>query len=177
VVDWPNFRSGQLVDGRCIKESTAMSDDSQQGPYEKFVVRPQLLEHGKQSTNLLKNNALTLAVHVVSEGGEDSLHKHPGSDAVWYVLSGEASFYGEGDKLIAKLGKNEGLHIPRDSPYWFESSGKDNLVILRFGARVDPVLDESKVHLTERNYVLKTNPDGSTRQDDTRILEGAFFEG
>lgn len=152
-----------------------MSDNLVDGPYEKFAVRPQLLERGKQSTKLLRNNSLTLDVHVVSEGGEDSLHKHPGSDAVWYVLSGEASFYGEGDKLIATLHKNEGLHIPHDSPYWFESSGQDNLVILRFGARIDSVLDQSKVHLAERNYVLKTNADGSTRQDDTKVLEGAFF--
>ena len=143
--------------------------------YQKFEVRPQLLERGKQSTRLVRNNHLTLDVHVVSDGGEDSLHRHPGSDAVWYVLSGEASFYGEGDKLIAKLHKNEGLHIAHDSPYWFESSGQDNLVIMRFGARIDAELDKTKVHMVERNYVLKTNADGSTQQHDTKVLEGAFF--
>jgi len=146
-------------------------------PFQTFLVRPQLLERGKQSTRLVRNDQLTCVVHVVSEGGEDSLHKHPGSDAVWFCLSGEASFYGERDTLIAKLHKNEGLLIPHDSPYWFESSGEDNLVILRFGARLDPELDKTKVHLTERNYVLKTNPDGSTKQDDTKVLEGVFFGG
>ena len=38
------------------------------------------------------------------------------------------------DREVAKLGRWGGLLIPRNAPYWFESTGSEPLVILRFGA-------------------------------------------
>ena len=123
---------------------------------------------------LARNRAMNFRVQVIAEGGEDTLHKHPATDAVWYVLGGEASFYGEGDKLIAKLGKNQGLLIPHDSPYWFGSSGDDNLVILRFAANVDAEHDDTIQHLAEPKYTREQGASGS-RMSHTRVIEGRYF--
>ncbi len=107
-----------------------------ESPYKTFTVRPQLLESGKQSHRLVNNEHVSLGVQVVAQGGETNLHAHSAADEIWYVLQGQATFYGECDEIIAKLGRNEGLLIPRGAPYWFESSQPENLVILRFGAKV-----------------------------------------
>ena len=52
----------------------------------------------------------------MTEGGETNLHAHAGSDATWLVVAGQATFYGEGDKVVAKLDKNDMLLIPRGVP-------------------------------------------------------------
>ena len=65
------------------------------------------------------------------------------------VIAGQASFYGEGDKLVAKLDKNDMLMIPRGTPYWFESSSKEPLVIIRFSARAQNTMDK-RIDYTER---------------------------
>ena len=68
---------------------------------------------------------------VLKEGGENSLHSHPNMDGFWLVLEGRVKFYTEGDKVVAELGKNEGIMVPRDYKYWFESVGDEPLHILQ----------------------------------------------
>ena len=60
---------------------------------------------------------------------------HTGEDAFWLVLSGAVKFYGEGDTVIADLKKHEGILIPRNFKYWFESASAEPLEILRIAAR------------------------------------------
>src|SRR6185437_645185 len=106
-----------------------METEQEESQIRKFTVRPQLLETGKTSTPLIRNRTVSCGVQVVADGGETNLHSHSGADEIWYVLGGEATFYGEGDKVVAKLGRNEGLLIPHGAAYWFESSAPDNLVL------------------------------------------------
>lgn len=67
---------------------------------------------------------------VAPEGGENNLHAHPHTDGVWYVLSGRSRWYGEGDALLADLGANECIVIPRGVKYWFEATGDAPLEVL-----------------------------------------------
>jgi mannose-6-phosphate isomerase-like protein (cupin superfamily) len=53
-------------------------------------------------------------------------------DGVWLVIEGRVRFYTVADKLVAELGKHEGILIPRGYKYWFESVGKEPLHILQF---------------------------------------------
>jgi mannose-6-phosphate isomerase-like protein (cupin superfamily) len=148
-------------------------------PYKRFQVRPQLLEQGMQSQLL----ALTPAMRVMwfsiggqGQGwGETVLHKHPGSDAVWYVLQGEATFYKEGDEVIGKLGKNEGLFIRHDAPYWFQSTSPESLIMLRFGATADAEFGERAEILGERGAVPKRDETGFVEAVGTRVLAERFF--
>jgi mannose-6-phosphate isomerase-like protein (cupin superfamily) len=133
-------------------------------PYQPFKVQAPVLEHGKTGGRMVISDLMSVGVQVIASGGETNLHAHANEDATWFVLSGIAKFYGEGDKELATLGKYEGLVIRRGSPYWFESGSPENLVIMRIAAKdpnVEPGrLDMNGTHLPER---------------DTRIKEGASF--
>lgn len=88
-------------------------------------------DHGKAMVWLARSDIVWGLVQVVKEGGETNLHSHSAVDGFWMVLSGRARFYGEGDQLIAELGKYEGVLIPRGAKYWFESAGDEPAEILQ----------------------------------------------
>ena len=52
-------------------------------------------------------------------------------------------------EISTKLDKNDMLLIPRGVPYWFESSSKEALVIMRFSARAQNTPDK-RIDYTER---------------------------
>ena len=83
---------------------------------------------------LARTDRAFFAVQVVREGGENNLHSHAHVDGFWFVLSGRARFYTTGDELLAECGPLEGVLVPREYPYWFESCGEDELEILQFEA-------------------------------------------
>ena len=89
---------------------------------------------GKVHSFLARSDILSCGVQLVTEGGETNLHAHANNDGLWFVLSGRAKFYGEGDAVIAELGKHEGILIPRGYPYWFAKDGDEPLEIMRVGA-------------------------------------------
>ena len=143
-------------------------------PYKTFQIRPQLLESGKTVQFMKLGEALTCSVQVVASGGETNLHAHTGSEAIWLVLNGRATFYGEADRVIATLGRNDALYIPAGAPYWFESSSPDNLVILRFGAMLANV-ENKRIDYSERKFALRGEAGYGDRP--TKVMEGAFFGG
>ena len=133
-------------------------------PFKVAKIQPQMVSRGKQGTALFRTDMLGASGQGVTEGGETNLHAHAGSDATWLVVAGQATFYGKGDQVVARLSKNEMLLIPRGTPYWFESSSKEPLVILRFSARVKDHIDR-RIDYAER----KAKP--------REVIPGAFFEG
>lgn len=154
-----------------VHEAPGVGAEEASGPFKVFQVRPQLLEYGKVVTSAAKTDLISCSVQVIAHGGETNLHAHMGSDAIWLVLNGKAKFYTTGDEVVAEVGKNEGLLIPRGTPYWFESSSDDNLVILRFGAtaQTEP---EQRINYNERKFSV----DGQqSAQRPTKVLEGKFF--
>jgi mannose-6-phosphate isomerase-like protein (cupin superfamily) len=142
----------------------------------KFEVHPELLERGMRSQVLAKSAAMNFKYFVASDWGEIVLHKHPGSDAVWFVLGGEATFYDKQNAIMAKAGKNEGVFIPHDTPYWFESSSAQNLVILRFGATADAAYGERAELLEERKEPIgKRDESGFFEAPNTEAKAGTRF--
>ena len=133
-------------------------------PFKVAKINPQMVSRGKKGQSLFRTDILGATVQVVTEGGETNLHAHAGSDATWLVVAGQATFYSEGDKVVAQLNKNEMLLIPRGTPYWFESSSKEALVIMRFSARAQNTMDK-RVDYTER----KAKP--------REVIPDAFFTG
>jgi mannose-6-phosphate isomerase-like protein (cupin superfamily) len=126
-----------------------MADIETPAPFKVAKINPQMVSRGKKGQSLFRTDILGATVQVVTEGGETNLHAHAGSDATWLVVAGQATFYGEGDKVVAKLDKNDMLLIPRGVPYWFESSSKEALVIMRFSARAQNTPDK-RIDYTER---------------------------
>lgn len=154
-------------------ETKSSVSDGLATEYKTFRVRPQLVESGKTVSRLATSDLISLGVQVVSaSGGETNLHAHLGEDAVWLVLNGEATFYGEGDQVMAKIGRYEGLLIPRGAPYWFESSSEENLVVLRFGARAQNE-EKRRVDHSARKYGVGSSEGGIARE--VKLVEGQFF--
>ena len=88
------------------------------------------------------------------------------------MLSGEATFYTEGDRIVARLGQHDGLLIPHNVPYWFESSSDENLVIMRFGASVPEAGPDRRIDWQERKWAVSGEPGGAPREvvfADTRV--------
>jgi len=76
-------------------------------PFQTFSIAPQLLSRGKTSTRLVRTEHINSGVQVVAEGGETNLHAHSSQDEIWFVLSGAATFYTEGNAIVAKLAKHQ----------------------------------------------------------------------
>ena len=64
-----------------------------------------------------------VVIQTLEEGGRQGLHAHAALDGLYFVLSGRARFYGEGNRLMAEVGPNEGVYVPRAAVYGFEAVG------------------------------------------------------
>lgn len=80
---------------------------------------------------IARSDIMYCAVQVIRAGGANNLHSHTGMDGLWFVLRGRMRFYGEGHKLIGEFGQFEGVFVPRNVPYWFESVGDEPLELLQ----------------------------------------------
>lgn len=145
--------------------------------FQHFTVKPRLLESGKTVTELVKGKAaISCGVQVIADGGETNLHSHKGNDAIWFVLQGAATFYTTENRVVATVHKHEGLLIPREVPYWFESASEENLVVLRFGAAVsgEPT---GRVDYTASRVPQAELIDGVYYLPGTKLQEAGVFGG
>ena len=110
---------------------------------------------GVKKSIVCSSDLMKVMVQVVKNGGENNLHSHTGDDAFWYVLSGAVRFYGEGDKLIGEFSKGEGILIPRDFQYWFESSATEPLEILRVTAKDQTVENRRVNHTPPKQWMIR----------------------
>ena len=102
-----------------------------------FSMRTPLLSLGRTNLGVARTDLMTVTVKVYAEGGENALHTHLNEDHAFVVLQGEATFYDEKENVTV-LHKNEGISLPRGAYYYFNASGDENLVLLRFGALAGP---------------------------------------
>lgn len=68
---------------------------------------------------------------MVRKGAEEHLHSHNSIDGFWMVLKGRARFHGDNGVVIGEFDPLEGALIPRDTRYWFESVGDQDLELLQ----------------------------------------------
>jgi mannose-6-phosphate isomerase-like protein (cupin superfamily) len=114
-----------------------------------FALRARKLARGSTEEPLAIGKHLWLKIKVYGKGGENNLHSHLNQDHSFIVLDGKARFHGpRGETHVLK--RNEGILLPAGSYYWFESVGKEPLVLLRVGALVDADTPD-----------LRVMPDGS----------------
>jgi mannose-6-phosphate isomerase-like protein (cupin superfamily) len=92
------------------------------------------LKRGKHVSILCRTDRLFAAIQTLQHGGENTLHSHAHLDGVWFVLSGRVRFYTTDDEVVAELGPQQGILIPRDYKYWFEAVGDEELQLLQVEA-------------------------------------------
>jgi mannose-6-phosphate isomerase-like protein (cupin superfamily) len=124
--------------------------------------RPDALKTKRGIAPLVRSDILFSAVQVIREGGENSLHSHSAMDGFWFVLRGRARFYGAGDTLIAEIGQHEGVFVPRNVPYWFESAGDELLELLQVEAIDKTVKNRLTRHAPKKVLSMQVfNPEGA----------------
>ncbi len=93
--------------------------------------KPEEQESAKAIVSLCQTDIIRGAVQIVREGGDNNLHSHTGMDGFWMVLKGRVRFYGPEDEILGEFGQHEGIVMPRNAQYWFESCGDDELELLQ----------------------------------------------
>jgi mannose-6-phosphate isomerase-like protein (cupin superfamily) len=116
-----------------------------------YSMKVPLLTSGRTNQVLATTDTVEVRAKVYAEGGENALHTHLDEDHTFFVLDGEATFYGP-DETSTVVGRYEGLMIPAGAFYRFQSTGDTNLVLLRFGANLP---------LPEDAPAPRVGPDGS----------------
>lgn len=129
---------------------------------------PDLGAKPRAITRLCMGDIMCALVQKITKGGETVLHSHTGMDGFYMVLSGRARFHGEGESLVGELGPNEGVYIPRDVKYWFESAGGEDepLHLLQ----VEAFVRERK------NKYTSYGPDKSDEQLAEEVTRINFFD-
>lgn len=120
-----------------------------------FKMRAQRVSRGSTEEPLAIAKHLWLKIKVYGKGGENKLHSHLNQDHSFIVLDGKACFHGpRGEKRTLK--RNEGILLPAGSYYWFESVGRDPLVLLRVGALSDAKKPDTRVMPDGKGVVRRT---------------------
>lgn len=128
-----------------------MSEIKQMERFEFELPERESLHKGKGHRRLARTDLVRAEIQVVYEGGETNLHSHSGNDGFWYVLGGSAIFYSDEDTIFAELGPNEGVLVPRGTPYWFKKGeGDEPLQIMHVAAQAQDTKD------TRTNYNART---------------------
>jgi mannose-6-phosphate isomerase-like protein (cupin superfamily) len=131
-------------------------------------VKPELTTR-KTFVTLARTDRLLAFVQVLASGGENNLHSHGHLDGFWMVLKGRARFYGEGDKLLADLGPHEGILLPRNFKYWFESASPEPLELLQ--------IEAADIPMPTNKEVLEDRKDHSAQKVRIGTSDIAFVDG
>lgn len=131
-------------------------------------VRPEMRTK-KTFVKLARTDRMMAYVQVLSSGGENNLHSHGHLDGFWMVLKGRARFYGDGDKLLGDLGPHEGILLPRNFRYWFESASPEPLELLQ--------IEAADIPMPEDRQILEDRKDHSAQKVRIGSSDIAFVDG
>lgn len=114
-----------------VRKSARPKNAAPRAPQKFSYVKPTEQKTGKAIVSLCQTDIIRGAVQIVREGGDNNLHSHTGMDGFWMVLKGRVRFYGPGDEVLGEFGPHEGIVMPRNAQYWFESCGDEDLELLQ----------------------------------------------
>lgn len=114
------------------------------------------VERAKTIVWLARTDRLFATIQVIAkDGGETNLHSHDHLDGVWYVLEGRARFYSGETEVVADIGPQEGVLIPRGEKYWFESSGDVPLQILQVECSDKPMKTKKELVSDRKDHTVR----------------------
>jgi mannose-6-phosphate isomerase-like protein (cupin superfamily) len=91
-----------------------------------------VLSAGRYDVVIGQANGFGARIKVYAEGGENATHTHRDEEHLFFVLAGQATFHLERDgETTLIVDRFEGVLLPHGAFYRFESSGAENLVMLR----------------------------------------------
>ena len=134
-----------------VRKSARPKNAGARAPQKFSYKKPESQETAKAITSLCQTDIIRGAVQIVQQGGDNNLHSHTGMDGFWMVLRGAVRFYGPGDEVLGEFGVHEGIVMPRNAKYWFESCGDEDLELLQVVA-FDRDVKNERVDLNERKF-------------------------
>lgn len=124
----------------------------------------------KQVTRLCASENLRASVQVIQRQFRETLHSHRDTDGLWIVLRGRVSFFGPDDVLLGDFGRMEGIFIPRNCRYRYESTGEETLEVLQ-------VLSAQGGWEPDRTeHAPRSDARGTVRRHDARHLAETMSE-
>ena len=100
-----------------------------------FSLKTPYMQQGRVTQTVAKTDNMWIAVKINAEGGENEIHSHLDEDHSFIVLEGEMSVFDEkGNEM--KVGKYQGVMIPKGAYYRYLNTGSGNLVVIRIGAGI-----------------------------------------
>ena len=116
--------------------ATAARIDKDEKPQTKlFSLRTPYIKQGRITQLVAETENMWIHTKINYEGGENEIHTHLDEDHSFIVLEGQMSVFDEkGNEL--KVGKYQGVMIPRGAYYRYLNTGPENLVVIRVGAGI-----------------------------------------
>jgi mannose-6-phosphate isomerase-like protein (cupin superfamily) len=116
--------------------ATAARIDKDEKPQTKlFSLRTPYMKQGRITQLVAETENMWIHTKINYEGGENEIHTHLDEDHSFIVLEGQMSVFDEkGNEL--KVGKYQGVMIPRGAYYRYLNTGLENLVVIRVGAGI-----------------------------------------
>ena len=102
---------------------------------QKFSLRTPYMKQGRITQLVAETENLWIHTKINYEGGENEIHTHLDEDHSFIVLEGQMSVFDEKGNEI-KVGKHQGVMIPRGAYYRYLNTGSENLVVIRVGAGI-----------------------------------------
>ncbi len=100
-----------------------------------FSLRTPYMKQGRITQLVAETENMWIHTKVNYEGGENEIHTHLDEDHSFIVLEGQMSVFDEkGNEL--KVGKYQGVMIPKGAYYRYLNTGPENLVVIRVGAGI-----------------------------------------
>lgn len=143
-----------------------------------FALRTPLLTEGRTDKIVSATDKHWIQLKCYASGGENALHSHLHEDHSFVVLQGEAVFYGPQGE-VARLGRYQGITIPRGNLYRFHACSEENLVLLRVGApdgEDGDVLARVDEQGRDLDAFSETNAPAGKKREKAVIDPGKWFE-
>src|ERR671910_2546017 len=99
-----------------------------------FKLKTPHISGGRSHIPLAQTEHMTVGLNYYTLGRKNKLHTHPGEDHIFVVMDGQATFYNK-DHDPTILNRGEGIMLPENHYYYFQSTGDRPLALFRVSAK------------------------------------------
>jgi mannose-6-phosphate isomerase-like protein (cupin superfamily) len=132
-----------------------------------FKLKTPLITGGRSHTPLAKTERMNIGLNYYAPGRKNKLHTHPGEDHTFLVVDGQATFYTK-EHQPTVLEKGEGILLPENHYYYFESTGDRALALFRVSAK------------KSNPKIVRVDAEGNKRTEEENeyvVVDGSTVEG
>src|SRR5690242_1247380 len=99
-----------------------------------FKLKTPHITGGRSHIPLAATPQMSVGLNYYTPGRKNKLHTHPGEDHIFVVMDGQATFYNK-EHQPTVLDKGEGIMLPENHYYYFQSTGDRPLALFRVSAK------------------------------------------